>query len=535
MGARPPGSQTRRMAQRLRTLLFLLAAIPLGAVGASILLAGWLMILLLAITPLVVPALIGFRAAVGGVAWVEAQLANALLGTRIRPRVTSGGRGYWRRGLAVLEARPFGTQQAYLLQRYVLGGSLAIAELTILAAGAGAVAFPLYYRWSDTRIGSWHVDSLGQSLLWVPPGIVALAIGVWLLRPLERLCRSSALALLGASGQIRLDASRASRRGLAIDAAVTVFLNALLVVIWAVTPHGLFWPVWTFLSTALVLALHAWVVLVVPRYEGRFSRGVIVHEGIALAVLAFLVGVWAASGHGTFWPIWVLVAFVITLGGHLALEAASRRTHRIAQLEETRAGIVDQQGTELRRIERDLHDGAQATLVALGMSIGMAEQKLASDPAAAQELLADARRSAQDALHELRDLARGIHPPVLSDRGLEAAISALTARSPLDAELTVALRSRPPAAVETAAYFVVAESLANTGKHADARSVAIDVREHGDQLVVRVTDDGRGGADPAGNGLAGLRRRVAALDGTFTVTSPAGGPTTVEAVLPCAR
>ena len=523
------------MAQRLRTLLFLLTAIPLGAVGATLLLAGWLTVLLLAITPLVVPALVAFRAAVGGVAWVEAWLANRLLRTHIRPQVTSPATGYWRRGLAVLESRPFWTQQVYLLQRYVLGGTLAIAETTLLAAGAGAVTFPLYYRWSDTEIGSWHVHTFGQALLWVVPGIVALALGVVLLRPLEVLLRSQALGLLGGSGKVTLERSRASQRGLAIHAGAFVAVNALLLAVWAVTPHSAFWPVWTFLSTGLVLALHAWVVLVVPRYDGRLSRGVIVHEGIALSILVFLVGTWAASGFGTFWPIWVLVAFASTLAGHLALEYASRRTRRITQLEQTRAGFVDQQETELRRIERDLHDGAQATLVALGMSIGMAEQKLASDPAAAQELLADARRSAQDALHELRDLARGIHPPVLTDRGLEAAISALTARSPLRVTTTVALPTRPPAAVETAAYFVVAESLANTSKHAGAGEVAIDVHEHAHELVVRVTDDGRGGADPSGNGLAGLRRRVAALDGTLTVTSPVGGPTTVEAVLPCAR
>jgi signal transduction histidine kinase len=523
------------MAQRLRTLLFLVAAIPLGALGASLLLAGWLTVLLLAITPLAVPALVGFRAAVGGVAWAESWLSNALLGTQIRPQVTSPGRGYWRRGLAVLESRSFWTQQVYLLQRFVLGGTLAVAETTLLATGAGAVTFPLYYRWTDTQLGSWHVDTLAQSLLWVPPGVVALAAGVALLRPLRFLFRSQALGLLGGSGKVRFASTRAARRGLAIHVGAVVGLNALLLAIWAVTPHGAFWPVWTFLSTGLALALHAWVVLVTPRHDGRFSRGVILHEGVALSLLAFLVGVWAASGFGTFWPIWVLVAFAITLAGHLALEYASRRTRRITQLEETRAGIVDQQETELRRIERDLHDGAQATLVALGMSIGMAEQKLASDPAGAQELLADARRSAQDALHELRDLARGIHPPVLADRGLEAAISALAARSPLHVDLTVALSARPPAAVETAAYFVVAESLANTGKHAGAHNVAIELRERAGELVVRVSDDGRGGADSSGNGLGGLRRRVAALDGTFSVTSPRGGPTTVEAVLPCAR
>jgi signal transduction histidine kinase len=168
------------------------------------------------------------------------------------------------------------------------------------------------------------------------------------------------------------------------------------------------------------------------------------------------------------------------------------------------------------------------------MSIGLAEQKLASDPVAAQALLADARRGAQETLEELRRLARGIHPPVLTDRGLEAAISTLAERTPLDVHVDVSLDERPPETAETAAYFVVAEALANAGKHAGAKKVAIVVRRDGDALVAEVTDDGEGGADTNGAGLRGLARRVEALDGTLAVTSPAGGPTTVKAVLPCA-
>jgi signal transduction histidine kinase len=223
----------------------------------------------------------------------------------------------------------------------------------------------------------------------------------------------------------------------------------------------------------------------------------------------------------------------LVFASHLVVAFARRDTQRIAELETTRAGAVDQQEAELRRIERDLHDGAQARLVALGMSIGMAEQKLATDPAAAQLLLADARLGAHEALEELRDLARGIHPPVLADRGLEAAISALAGRSPLRVNLAVDLPERPAPPVETAAYYVVAESLANTGKHAAAEQVDIAVHRDGEMIVVEVVDDGAGGADPGGNGLRGLARRVAALDGTLTVTSPKGGPTTIKAVMPC--
>src|SRR5262249_44368339 len=152
----------------------------------------------------------------------------------------------------------------------------------------------------------------------------------------------------------------------------------------------------------------------------------------------------------------------------------------------------------------------------------------------ALEILAEARRGATEALVELRDLARGIHPPVLTDRGLEAAVAALADRQPLRVDVAVDLPGRLPDAIETAAYFVVAEALANAGKHASASHVAVRIGRDEDLLVVEVADDGRGGADPAGAGLTGLRRRVEALDGTLQVTSPAGGPTILRAELPCA-
>ena len=203
-------------------------------------------------------------------------------------------------------------------------------------------------------------------------------------------------------------------------------------------------------------------------------------------------------------------------------------------LETSRAGAVEAAEGELRRIERDLHDGAQARLVALGMSLGLAEQQLAADPTAARRLLEEARAAAEEALRELRDLARGIHPPVLADRGLEAALAALVARLPLPVRLDVDLPGRPPAAQEAAAYFVAAEALANASKHAGASQLAVRIVRADGMLVVRVEDDGRGGADPQGRGLQGLAQRVAALDGSVRVVSPAGGPTTIEAVMPCA-
>ncbi len=252
----------------------------------------------------------------------------------------------------------------------------------------------------------------------------------------------------------------------------------------------------------------------------------------------FLVLVWALTTRDYFWPVWPLLGLALLLLAHLAyvlLTSPDRADleKRIDVLTTSRAGAVEAEEAKLRGIERDLHDGAQARLVALGMNLGMAEQKLAADPEGARQLLSEARQGAHEALEELRDLARGIHPPVLADRGLEAAVGALAARSPIRVNVSVEA-DRPPAAVETAAYFVAAEALANASKHGDPTHVDIRIVRDRRELVVEVVDDGRGGADPAGSGLTGMRRRVEALDGKLRVTSPAGGPTIIRAELPCA-
>jgi signal transduction histidine kinase len=206
---------------------------------------------------------------------------------------------------------------------------------------------------------------------------------------------------------------------------------------------------------------------------------------------------------------------------------------RVDALQASRDRAVDSAEAERRRIERDLHDGAQQRLVALAMGLGMARAKLEADPAAATALVGEAHEEAKRALAELRDLARGIHPAVLADRGLDAAISALAARSPVPVGVEVAT-GRLPGPVESAAYFVVAEALTNAAKHAGAAEIAVRISRHRDLLIVEVIDDGAGGADPArGSGLRGLADRVAAVDGQLTVTSPPGGPTVVRAELPC--
>ncbi len=206
---------------------------------------------------------------------------------------------------------------------------------------------------------------------------------------------------------------------------------------------------------------------------------------------------------------------------------------RVEELKRTRAGAVDTAAADLERIERDLHDGAQARLVALSMDLGMAEERFDRDPEGARELVGEAREEARRALAELRDLARGIRPSLLTERGLAAAVQALAARSPIPATAHVDVTVKPAPAVETAAWFVVSEALANAAKHSEAKHVTVWLTRRADELQVEVVDDGRGGANPAGGGLQGLAQRVAALDGTLEVYSPPGGPTVVRASLPC--
>ncbi|MDX6743747.1 sensor histidine kinase [Actinocorallia sp. A-T 12471] len=207
---------------------------------------------------------------------------------------------------------------------------------------------------------------------------------------------------------------------------------------------------------------------------------------------------------------------------------------RTTELQASRARGVDAAEAERRRIERDLHDGAQHSLLGVAMDIGRARTKIDSDPEAARALIEQAHDGARAAIAELRDLARGIYPAILTDRGLEAALSALAGRSPVPVTISVSLPERPPAAVESIAYFTVAEALTNVAKHAAAGQAAVDAFRDGDRVVVEIRDDGRGGAEQApGGGLAGLADRAATIDGTLTVDSPEGGPTIVRAVLPC--
>jgi signal transduction histidine kinase len=248
---------------------------------------------------------------------------------------------------------------------------------------------------------------------------------------------------------------------------------------------------------------------------------------IPIGAALFILGLACAR-----WLTWLEASFARLF---LAPGRTAELSVRVRQLADTRADAVDAQSAELRRIERDLHDGAQARLVSVSMSIGLAEELMHRDPAEAARLLAEARETSGQALTELRHLVRGIYPPVLAERGLAGAIRALVMAVPLRVELDMDLPYRLDGPVESAAYFAVAEALANVAKHSGAKKVWIRVRHAEGRLNMEVGDDGRGGADRAnGSGLVGIGQRLAVFDGRIEVSSPTDGPTIVTMELPCA-
>ncbi|MFF5991962.1 sensor histidine kinase [Prauserella flavalba] len=255
-----------------------------------------------------------------------------------------------------------------------------------------------------------------------------------------------------------------------------------------------------------------------------------------LGVLEFAIGLVAVILLPI--AIWV-VPSIGWLHGQLAMSLlgppkAQRLAAKASRLQASRARGVDAAEAERRRIERDLHDGAQQRLVSVAMSLGRAKAKLDGDPSAVRALIDEAHTDAKLAVSELRDLARGIYPAVLADRGLDAALSAQAAKAPIHVDVEVDVEPRPPAAVETTAYFIVGETLTNIAKHAGATEAGVRVWRTDDTVVVEVTDNGRGGAQMRpGGGLAGLADRAATIDGVISVVSPPGGPTVIRADLPC--
>lgn len=290
--------------------------------------------------------------------------------------------------------------------------------------------------------------------------------------------------------------------------------------------------VWSFSAVLTTLPLWVWA-LPGDRAEPGWFR-------IDAGIEAFAAGAVGLVGVALIAP-WLTVAMgnadAAMARWLLGRNREAELDAKVGELETSRAAAVDSAEAERRRIERDLHDGAQQRLIAVAMDLGLARGQLDTDPDRAKELVASAHDDVKAAMKELRDLVRGIHPVILEDRGLDAALSAVVARCGVPVALRINVKERPAPSIESAAYFIVSEALVNVDRHAQATRATVEIARVADRLTIGVTDDGIGGADPdsssSGTGLAGLAERVSALGGWMRIISPVGGPTTIFVELPC--
>ncbi|MGW4158527.1 sensor histidine kinase [Streptomyces sp. NPDC004788] len=382
--------------------------------------------------------------------------------------------------------------------------------------------------------------SLGAGLLVTFLGVPVLAAGLTVCRGLGAVERARARGLLGLD--VRAPEPVRGRTGGALSwmgatlksgASWRHLLYCLVRFPWAVFTFCVVLTLWATGWSLFTYPLWQWVFPTYVSQDGIQLYGdgdhgmqmdtpteIAITCAVGLALV--LLGPWVLRGL-------VAVDRVLVAG----LLGPSLLASRVTELESDRGVVVDTAAADLRRIERDLHDGAQARLVALAMDLGLAKERIADDPLTAAAMVDEAHGEVKLALQELRDLARGIHPAVLTDRGLDAALSAVAARCTVPVKVSVDLPARPAEAIEGIAYFTVCELLQNVSKHSGAKRVWVDVWRADGRLMLQVRDDGRGGATPAaGHGLAGLTERIDAVDGVLAIDSPAGGPTTVTAELP---
>ncbi|MEU9730072.1 sensor domain-containing protein [Streptomyces sp. NPDC048002] len=413
----------------------------------------------------------------------------------------SGGRA---RGMVLAGVRGLGLSLV-LLPGAVLCFTLTLVSISLIPVGVGLMTTPpvlkgvrAFADWRRVLAAEWCGVRIPSAYLPVPQGA----------NPWER-----------TFGMLRDPATWRDLRWLAVDMSAG-YLTALLPAVLLLYP-----------LEGFALAIGMWRIFpddywygFVP-VDGQASALGAAALGAVILLLAHLYNTRLLRAH-------------FLLARTLLTPSQSQLAERVRVLTETRQDAVDSSAAELRRIERDLHDGAQARLVAMGMDLGTVEMLIEKDPEQAKLLLAQARRSSADALAELRDLVRGIHPPVLAERGLGDAVRALALRMPVATEVTVELPGHAGAPVESAAYFAVSEVLTNAVKHSGADRIWIDVHhsaEGGGMLRISVTDNGGGGAViGAGSGLAGVERRLGTFDGVLAVGSPAGGPTMVTMEIPCA-
>ena len=538
-----------------RDLLYLV----IGGVTATLAMVTWTtglgLVFGLAILIVGIPVVIVAGTAFRWVAELDRQNARLVLGGPIgRSYRDPAEPGLWPLLKTIVTDPQTGRDTAWLVVHSVLGLTFAIIAVTLVATTLGIATIPAW-AWSLPQDaidwGPWQPDTTGRQLtvalcaiplalitLGAVRGMAAAEAGLarWLLAPRAPVTPLDIPAPPPAAVAARLPRYDADA-ALSAHVAGTALIGVTSTVIWLLAGRGDFWPAWVVLSLALTAALHL-VAIRFARSRGPVERLRTVAEG-GLVIVCYLFGVWLLDGApGSFWPVWpaLAIALVLAAAAVVVLAPWSDRdelSERIAVLTRSRRDTVEAQTTELRRHERDLHDGAHARLVTLSMPLGRAEARLADRPEDAQ-LVREARAEASAAIAELRDLARGIAPPVLVDRGLVAAIEALARRQAGPVAVEAGETGRLPAAVESCAYFVCAEALTNIAKHAPGAQATVRIAKDDGTLRLTIADDGPGGADSAGSGLAGLRHRVQALDGRLAVASASGGGTTITAEIPCA-
>jgi signal transduction histidine kinase len=393
----------------------------------------------------------------------------------------------------------------------------------VLGGVVGALAAPVV----------WALASLATGLLVVVVGVVFVGLLLLASEGLSRWHRARAAALLGVVVDAPASGAEPGWRGwLARLGRATTWRQLAY--------HAFVGP--TLLAASAGLVAFCWgggLVLVTSPLWSRISPEVVALPG---GLLQGVGRIWVSTAVGlgllAIAPRaarWLSALDIAILRPMLGETRGEQLSPRVTALEQTRAGVIDAADAERRRIERDLHDGAQQRLTSLALNLGMARSALAPDaPPATRRAIEEAHDEAKQALAELRGFVRGLHPAVLDERGLDAALSGIVARSPVPTSLHVLLAQRPPRTLEAVAYFVVSEALTNVARHSGATRAAVRVTSDAHRLVVEVSDDGRGGATTgAGSGLTGLTNRVASVDGTLTVTSPVGGPTVLRAEMPC--
>jgi signal transduction histidine kinase len=537
------------LARAARDLAYLVIGLVTSVLALGIWIAGVSVTLSLAVFIVGIPAVLATATVFRWTAELDRRNAALAFGAPLR------GQYRTQRGLRLLQrvSATLGDPQTWrdltwLVVHSGLGLGFGIVAVVGVAQVLAQLTLPLWY-WAlpaDAEVwGFADIDHLWAALIAAALAPVVGALVVALLRAMTIVESHLAEGLLGPGpgGHASTTAGppRDLGRGLGRHALAAGGVVAVCVIVWRATGAGDAWPLWVALGLGLTVVAHDAAARASRAGHDPLPRLTAAGE-VALALVGICLATWALSGGGYFWPLWAMLGLGAVVGlvavvlyrDRLPWTRERVLAERVDELTRTRRGALDVQDAELRRIERDLHDGAQARLVSLTMLIGRAEEQLADQPAAAA-LVRRAREEASAAIAELRDLARGIAPPVLVDRGLVAAIQSLALRVPIPVAIEGPERlGRPPAVVETAAYFVVAESITNAAKHAAGAGVVVTVGERDRILTVEIADDGPGGADPTGSGLTGLRRRVEALDGRLQVgCGPDGRGTVIRAELPC--